>query len=303
MSDKVKFLYYALWIMHPLLEAGIALFMLRRGLFRQFKFFFAYVITQLTTFAVLFPAFFWRGSSALFYLYWGCNAISVTCGFLVIHEVFVDMFKFFHTLRDLGSVLFKWAGLVMLLVAAVVSVSANSPHISPWIQAIITSQRCVRIIQVGMVMFLLFFAQYVGVSRKQHSFGIALGFGTFAVIELILICSWVGNHLGDPWMSIINMAAYNTSLTLWLSYVAVKRPVRDVSRSMLQPQRWEHSLSDIHHPLPPDSLIPMFEGMVDRALSRTVPANGQAPLAEGAAASAGGRGTGSFSVGRLSPKE
>lgn len=302
MSDKVKFLYYALWIMHPLLEAGIALFMLRRGLFRQFKFFFAYIITQLATFAVLFPAFFWRTPSALFYVYWGCNAISVTCGFLVIHEVFVDMFKFFHTLRDLGSVLFKWAGLVMLLVAAVVSVSANSPHMSPWIQAIITSQRCVRIIQVGMVMFLLFFAQYVGVSRKQHSFGIALGFGSFAVIELILICSWVGNHVGDPWMSIINMTTYNASLTLWLSYVAVKRPVRDTSRSLLQPQRWEQSLSDIHHPLPADSLIPMFEGMVDRALSRTVPSNGQ-PLAEGAAASAGGRGTGSFSVSHLTPKK
>lgn len=302
MSDKVKFLYYALWTMHPLLEAGIALFMLRRGLFRQFKFFFAYIITQLTTFAVLFPAFFLRSSAGVFYLYWAFDAISVTCGFLVIHEVFVDVFKFFHTLRDLGTVLFKWAGLVMLLAAGVVSVSANSAQMSPWVQAIVTSQRCVRIIQVGMVMFLLFFAQYVGVSRKQHSFGIALGFGSFAVIELILICSWVGNHLGEPWMSIVNMAAYNASLTLWFTYVAVKRPVRDVSRSLLQPQRWEQSLSDIHHPLPADSLIPMFEGMVDRALSRTVPPNGQ-PLAEGAAASAGGRGTGSFSLGRLTPKK
>jgi hypothetical protein len=302
MSDKVKFLYYALWIMHPLLEAGIALFMLRRGLFRQFKFFFAYVITQLATFAVLFPAFFWRSSETLFYLYWGFDAISVTCGFFVIHEVFVDVFKFFHTLRDLGTVLFKWAGLVMLLAAAVVSVSTNSAQMAPWIQAISTSQRCVRIVQVGMIMFLLFFAEYVGVSRKQHSFGIALGFGSFAVIELILISSWVGNHLGETWMSIINMVAYNASLTLWLTYVAVKRPARDVSRSLLQPQRWEQSLSDIHHPLPADSLIPMFEGMVDRALSRTVPPNAQ-PLAEGAAASAGGRGTGSFSVGRYKPKE
>ena len=62
-----------------------------------------------------------------------------------------------------------------------------------------------------MVLFLLFFAHYVGVSRRQHSFGIALGFGSFAVIELVLICSWVGNHLGGPWMSILNMAAYNAA--------------------------------------------------------------------------------------------
>ncbi len=303
MSDKVRYLYYGLWIMHPLLQTGIAAFMLRRGLLKQFKFFFAYILTQIVGFAILFPAFVWRSYDALFYLYWASNAVSVTCGFLVIHEVFVDMFKFFHTLRDLGSVLFKWAGLVMLLVAAVVSVSANSPHMSPWIQAIITSQRCVRIIQVGMVMFLLFFAQYVGVSRKQHSFGIALGFGTFAVIELILICSWVGNHLGDPWMSIINMTAYNVSLTVWISYVAVKRPTRDVSRSLLQPQRWEQSLTDIHHPLPADSLIPMFEGMVDRALSRTSAPVNPMPLAERAAAGSGAGSTGSFSVGRIAPKK
>jgi hypothetical protein len=288
--------------MHPLLQLGIGAFMFRRGLLGQFKFFFAYIVTQLVTFAVVFPAFVWHSYSALFYLYWGCNAVSVTFGFLVIHEVFVDVFKLFHTLRDLGTVLFKWAGLVMLLVAAVVSVSTNSAQMTPWMQAIITSQRCVRIIQVGMVMFLLFFAQYVGVSRKQHSFGIAFGFGSFAVIELILICSWVGNHLNGPWMSIINMTAYNASLTMWLTYFAVKRPVRDVSRSLLQPQRWEQSLSDIHHPLPADSLIPMFEGMVDRALSRTSSPVNQAPLAERAAAGSGAGGTGSFSVGRIAPK-
>jgi len=287
--------------MHPLLQVGIASFMLRRGLLKNFKFFFAYIVTQIVGFAILFPAFVWRSYAALFYLYWASNAISVTCGFLVIHEVFVDVFRSFHTLRDLGTVLFKWAGLVMLLVAAVVSVSTNSPQVAPWMQAIITSQRCVRMVQVGMVMFLLFFAQYVGVSRRQHSFGIALGFGSFAVIELILISSWVGSHLNGPWMSVVNMTAYNISLGLWLGYVAVKRPVRDISRSLLQPQRWEQSLTDIHHPLPADSLIPMFEGMVDRALSRTATPTNQAPLAEGAAAGSGA-GTGSFSAGRVTPK-
>jgi hypothetical protein len=292
-SEKTKLLYYALWIMHPVLEMGIVGFMLRRGLLRNFKFFFGYVLTQLLTFTVVFLAFVWRSYDALFYISWGCNAITVTFGFLVIHEVFVDVFRMFHTLRDLGSVLFKWAGLVMLLVAAVVSVSTNSPDMSPWMQAIVTSQRCVRMIQVGMVLFLLFFANFVGVSRRQHSFGVALGFGSFAVSELILISSWVGSHLGGPWLSVLNMTAYNCSLVLWLGYVAVKRPARDISRSLLQPQRWEQSLSDIHHPLPADSLIPMFEGMVDRALSRT---QSPAPLAEGAAAGASEAGTGSFAA-------
>ena len=215
MNERIKFLYYALWIAHPVLEMGIAAFMLRRGLYRKFKFFFSYILVQLATFAVLFLAT-PRSYYVTFYLYWILDVLDVAFGFAVIHEIFVDVFQAFQILRDLGTVLFKWAGLVMLLVAGVVSVSTNSSQIAPWMQAIITSQRCVRIIQVGMILFLLFFSHYVGVSRRQHSFGIALGFGSFAVFELVLISSWVGNHLGGTWMSILNMVAYNSSLGVWL---------------------------------------------------------------------------------------
>jgi hypothetical protein len=272
MNERIRILYYSLWVAHPVLQSAIAALMIRRGLQRQFRFFFGYIATQLVTFALVVPVYWYRHNYfSFFYLYWACTAISVAFGFGVIHEVFVDVFRSFHTLRDLGTVLFKWAGLVMLLVAGVVSVSTNSTEVKPLMQAIITAQRCVRIVQVGMVLFLLFFARYLGVSRRQHSFGIALGFGSFAVVELTLIASWVGHHLGNPWMSIVNMTAYNLSLSVWLGYIAVKSPGRDAATSLLKTQRWEQSLSDIHHPLPTDSLIPMFEGMVDRALSRTQP--------------------------------
>jgi len=270
MSEKIRALFYALWLAHPVLEAGIAGVMLWRGLHRKFKFFFAYVVTQILTFAAIFPSY-WTNPSAYFYLYWISHAIGVLIGFAVIHEVFLDVFRSFHTLRDLGTVLFKWAGLVMLLVAGVVSISSNSTDMVWWMQAIVTAERCVRIIQVGMVLLLLFFARYLGMSRRQHSFGIALGFGTFAVVELTLIASWVGNHLSDLAMGLINMAAYDVALFVWLGYTAVKSPAREATNTLLKPQRWEQSLSEVHHPVPADSLIPMFEGMVDRALSRTKP--------------------------------
>jgi hypothetical protein len=269
---SVRTLYFALWISQPVLQSGIAALMVWRGQHRKFPFFFGYILTQLLSFCVMYPAYLHNYQSAFtFYAYWAGQAISAAFGFGVIHEVFIDVFRAFHTLRDLGTVLFKWAGLVMLLVAGVVSVSTNSTDIEPWFQAIMTTQRCVRIIQVGMVLFLLFFASYMGVSRRQRSFGIGLGFGSFAIVELVLVASWVGHHLGNPWMSIVNMMAYNCSLLTWLGYCALKTAAREDSQTLLRPQRWEQSLSDAHHPLPPDSLIPMFEGMVDRALSRTQP--------------------------------
>src|ERR1700685_1390572 len=274
MSEKIRILYYALWFAHPVLQTAIAVAMLRRGQQRPFKYFFAYIVTQIMTFAVVFPTYRYY-YSAIFYVSWISTAISVALGFKVIHEAFLDAFRPFHTLRDLGTVLFKWAGLVMLLVAGVVSVSTNSSDTAPWMQAILTAQRCVRIIQVGMVLFLIFFARYLGVSRRQYSFGIALGFGCFAMVELSLVASWVGDHLNNLSMGLVNMAAYNCALLVWLTYTLAESPVREAPVNLLRPQRWEQSLTDIHHPLPADSLIPMFEGMVDRALSRTQP---DAPL-------------------------
>ncbi len=305
MSSRITTLYYVLWFAHPVLQLGIAALMLYRGQYRKFKFFFGYILTQLVTFGVIFPAFpsLWHHhrsnpASVFYFSYWFCQAVSAGFGFGVIHEIFVDVFRSFHTLRDLGSVLFKWAGLVMLLVAGVVSISINSAQMPPWMGAIVTTQRCVRIIQVGMILFLLFFARYMGVSRRQQSFGIALGFGSFAVVELTLLASWVGNHLGNPWISIVNMTAYNISLGLWVSYLAVKSPVRDAASTLLQTQRWEHSLSDIQHQaLPPNSLIPMFEGMVDRALSRTQPdSNGATTNSAVGSAQAAVASSGSFGM-------
>ena len=127
MSEKIRIFYYALWVTHPVLQTVIAIAMLRRGQHRQFKFFFAYILVQILTFAVVFPAYRFHLRS-VFYLSWFSTAISVALGFKVIHEAFLDVFRPFHTLRDLGTVLFKWAGLVMLLVAGVVSVSMVHPQ-------------------------------------------------------------------------------------------------------------------------------------------------------------------------------
>jgi hypothetical protein len=286
MPEQFKTLSYILWMTHPVLLTAIAVVMLHRRQYREFKFFFAYVVAQILAFAVIFPVSFYS-YYAFFYISWVSTAISVVLGFQVIHEAFVDVFRPFHTLRDLGTVLFKWAGLVMLLVAGVVSVSTGTSDKLPWVLAIMTAQRCVRIMQVGMVLFLLFFARYLGVSRLQRSFGIALGFGVFAVVELTLVASWTGHHLGNVMMNLINMSAYNASLLIWLGYMLVKSPVREAGSVLLRPQRWEQSITDIQRPLPADSLIPMFEGMVDRALSRTQAAAPQpAPSPVGSRAAA-----------------
>ena len=267
MSSRLT--YDLLWFGHPVLQAAVAIVMCRRKLHHAFPLFFSYVLAQIVIFTLTYPIYRSGSYAAFFYASWIGSALSVVLGFKVIHEIFLDVFRPFHTLKDLGTLLFRWAGLVMLLVAFVVAASSPAGQESPLAQATLISQRCVRVIQCGLVLFLLVFSRYLGVSWRQRSFGIALGFGVFAGIELTLVALWVGRFITYATKDLVNMAAYNCAIVIWFYYVVSKSPAREITAHLLRPQRWEQSLTDLQHPVAPDSLIPMFEGMVDRALSRT----------------------------------
>lgn len=257
-----------LWLSHPALELLLAAAMLWRKLHRKFPVFFAYIIFQLVNFAVLFPIQRSGDYDLYFYSYWIGAIISLAIGFKVIHEIFLDVFRPYHTLRDLGTVLFKWAALVMFLVALVVAAASPAGQ-SPIVQAVVTVQRCVRVIQCGLILFLLVFSKYLGVSWRQQSFGIALGFGGFASIELAGNALYSGEQINGSTVGFLNTAAYCCAILTWLGYALLKAASRESATNLLMSQRWEQSLGDLQRPTAPDSLIPMFEGMVDRAFSRT----------------------------------
>lgn len=259
---------YALWFTHPILESCLAVIMFWRKLHRKFPWFFAYVLSGILNFIVLFPVYKLGNQAAYFYVYWIGAAVSVAIGFKVIHEIFLDIFRPYHTLKDLGTVLFKWAALVMLLVALVIAAASPAGQ-DPVVQAVIISQRCVRVTQCGLTLFLLVFSQYLGVSWRQQSFGVAVGFGSFASAELLGLALRSGGQIGtDSALALLNTAMYTLTLLTWIGYTCMRSARRDASANMLMTQRWEQSLGDLQHPVANDSLIPMFENMVERAFSR-----------------------------------
>ncbi len=259
---------------HPALELLLAAAMIWRKLHRKFPVFFAYVIFQLVNFAVLFPVHQYGSYNLYFYSYWIGATISLAIGFKVIHEIFLDVFRPYHTLKDLGTVLFKWASLVMIFVALVVAV-ANPSGQSPIVLAVMTMQRCVRVIQCGLILFLLVFSRYLAVSWKQPSFGIACGFGLFATCELAGSALYVGGLIGEPTLGIVGTLSYSLAVLTWIGYGLNKSVAAQAVANVLVSQRWEQSLTDLQNPKPAESLIPMFEGMVDRAFSKNREQDGE----------------------------
>lgn len=293
--------YEILWCAHPVLQSILAILMWRRGLHKQFRVFFSYVLIQIGIFCVTFPL--WRQGSYewYFWTYWAGAAINCILGFKIIHEIFLEVFRPYHSLKDLGTIIFRWAGTVMLMVAAVVAFS-SSPNQYPIVHAVTTLQRSVRFVQFGLIIFLLLFSRYLGVSRRHYSFGTALGFGLIAGAELLLLALNSGGLIHQSSVNLAATIAFDVGMLIWMGYALLSQSTKEIPGHNYQTDRWEESLADLQHSSESDSLIPMFEGMVERALSRTSnvanmqPVGGTKPPisdlpARGAAAtaSAGGR--------------
>jgi hypothetical protein len=65
------------------------------------------------------------------------------------------------------------------------------------------------------------------------------------------------------------LISYILAVLVWFGYAVSRKAVRVAAVNRLQTERWEQGLTDLQNPVPSDSLIPMFEGMVDRAFSRS----------------------------------
>jgi hypothetical protein len=261
----------ALWFAQPVLQVAVAIVVWRRQLHKQFPVFLAFLLTQVAIFAITYPVYeIFGGVSAPWYfpLYWLSQAMNAVLSFKIIHEIFLDVFRPYHALKDLGTPVFKWAGLVMLLVSVVVAAS-NSFDQDPIVHAVLTLQRSVRLVQVGLILFLMLFSRFLGVSRRQVSFGIALGFGITAAVELMLLAMHTGGMIGHTTLDLFNMTCYDVSTLIWLGYSFSRVVARDSNLNYLQTQRWEQGLADLQANTPNDALIPMFEGMVERAFSRS----------------------------------
>lgn len=256
----------ALWVSQPLIQFVIAIVAYRRKLYKEFPAFFLYTVVWVAMFCVELPVYLWTNDALYNNVFWTVAAIDVVLSFKVIHEIFADIFHPYPALKDLGTALFKWAALIMVLVSLVM-ISVAPGWDEPVRRTILVVQRGVRVVQCGLVIFLLAFCKSLGVSWRRRSFGIALGFGLFSSVELLSTALYSGSHLRAMLMNMITMGAYDAGMLLWLWYSLMRR--QDATVPVLVPQRWDEALADIHPQGEGESLIPMFEHMVEQALSKT----------------------------------
>ncbi len=195
--------------------------------------------------------------------------LSVIISFAVLQEIFRDAFRPYEALRDLSVILFRWSALVVLLVAVMWAINAGKSNKGFVEETIQLADRSVRLMQCGLVFFLLLFSEYLGIPRRSLLFGISLGFGFFASVNM-LVFTGVSHRgiLKNTVLSEINSAAYLIAVVTWLAYTAAAAPSRSkvAEGSLLRSQDWNSALQDARVPIGADSLLDTMDRTVERLL-------------------------------------
>jgi hypothetical protein len=268
-------LQIVLWVGAPTLQAAIVYYMLRRKLRSDYPFFFNYTLLQVLTSLFLAGVNFFCPKSVSDYVYyfgyWGTTLLSSIMAFGVLHEIFKEAFRPFEALRDLSTILFRWAALVVLLVAGmsvVTATNASQNQVDAVTSTIFLVQRNIRVMQCGLIFFLLLFSEYLGISRRHILFGVAVGFGFFAAINMLFSTAMShGTALKKTTLSEINSAAYVISCLVWLGYVAYPKTLRAGETSAeIRSKDWNTALEDARTQVQGESLLDSMDKTVEQLL-------------------------------------
>jgi hypothetical protein len=262
-----SFLYHTVWYLQPVLELALAAFFFRRKLHLRFPLFFSLVTYVFVTDLVLLGAHTF-GYKTYFYAYWSINAVAVILSFAVIYELFTTMFGQHHGLKDFGSTLFQWAGVVVALMALLMLSTGAGIKVKLIAAIIMNVQRAVMVMQVGLLLMLMFFMKHLGITVRHRVFGVILGFGTKATVELIILTQRARLGFGDTTLNIIYMATFDVTLAIWLIYSFLKEPVAVMPNMLLKPQRWNDDLLHASAPAAGETVLLGIESIVDRALTK-----------------------------------
>lgn len=260
---------YVIWVTGPLLQIGVLIAMVRRGLHRDYPYFFNYTILQVVGEPILYFIY-PRSYPVYFYAYYFNIALSVLISFAVLQEIFRDAFRPYEALRDLSVILFRWSALVVLLVAVMWAI--NTSHKSEnggIVDAILLAERSVRLMQCGLVFFLLLFSEYLGISRRSLLFGISLGFGFFAAVNM-LVATGMAHHgiLGHAMLRHINSGAYLIAVVIWLGYTLAAAPSKSkvAEAALARSKDLDIALQEARVQPGVDSLLDTMDRTVERLL-------------------------------------
>jgi hypothetical protein len=210
-------LIHDIWLAANALQVLLVAVLLIKRTWTRFPVFTAYACFNLFEAGITYAL---SGNGMLyFYSYWICQGIATILGFAVLFEIFRALFSHHEALRKMANFMFRGA-LAFLVVLGVVVIAFQPADKTMIGSVVMVVAEAGRIIEVGLLMFLFLFSTAFGLHWKAPIFGIALGLGLFATVDLINVT--LRSHFGNRTADVLNVArgiAFCLSVLMWATYV------------------------------------------------------------------------------------
>jgi hypothetical protein len=242
--------------------------MWRRRLHHRFPVFFSYTAFHiLITFTLLFLAL-RHNYRYYFYAFWASAPIMATFNFGIVYEMFHAMFHHREGLKDFGTMLFRWAAVMIVLTGTVLALSSAGLETHQWMKFILSIDRATQVMMFGLLLFVVLFANHLGIERRHKVFGITVGLGLFAFADLVLATQFTRSWLSASLFNVVHPLIYDLTVFIWLCYMLSPEPLESLPNMLLKSQRWNEELLEVPYPDGQPTLLLGIESLVDRALNK-----------------------------------
>ena len=227
------------------LQIAIAAGMFWRRLYGQAKFFFIYIVWQTISVAVMYVFLQRHLEWHYFYGYWINNTITVALGMAIVLEIFKRTFAPYEAIRRIARIVFVAAAGLLIIVSAIFLFYHNAEYSRPILTFFLVTERSVRIMQLGLILCLFGISRYLHLRWKNYLFGIALGFGFYALMDLVaLVVRMTYGQAVAIQMNVLFGTAYCAAVVIWTVYVlqpeAAKIPIASLPSHELE--QWDQTL-------------------------------------------------------------
>jgi hypothetical protein len=242
--------YFLIGASSAALNAVVLAVMLRQRLTRTLPLFFSFLCFEVTTFFLLEPLYILsqignRTQAIIFFdTFWIIRVVSLFLGLLVVHEVIAQVLSSYDLLRKSGAWAVRLLAIGLVAVAVWTAVASPGTDKDRFLAGMFLLERSIRVVQVGLLVFLFLFSRVLGLSWRSYVFGVALGLGIFATCQLALTAfrSYAGTH-GFIW-NCLSLSGETFAAFTWTSYfLRPEKAKPTVPVSSHDMEQWNQALS------------------------------------------------------------
>ncbi len=223
--------------LEPILCGMLVYFLLRAKAVRQFAYLFALLCVRLVCSFICLPLLTFGGHGIIerhlayqiyFYVYWTSYALEAILSLLVIYSIFKLAMAPLKGLQTLGMLVFRWVAAISVAVAIGVAVTPHLSGIKFMVAMITQLQQTSSILTLCLLLFVCFAIRPMGLSFRSRIFGVSLGLGVFATVNLVN-SAWLARYANMySVFSVVNGLAVFLTLLTWSAYFAFPEPKRRI---------------------------------------------------------------------------